>query len=381
MSCSLYIHIPFCTHKCIYCDFFSVPYDDSLAKKYIDALCTEIILKKNILQDISTVYIGGGTPSVLPQASFHQIFTCLDKHCTLMNGAEVTVEINPGTVENNTMRFLHSLGVNRISIGVQSFIQNELKTIGRDHTIGDSLKCISLVRQSGIENISLDLIYGIPGQTMKTWEQTLSHAVQCSPFHLSTYELTPEKNTPFYRLLRFTAGNNAANHFVMPDEKVILSMYNSAIDYLAESGYEHYEISNFAYPATRCTHNLNYWNRGDYIGAGAGAHSFIKENRFMNVKDIQGYILQIENGIIPEVIVQTVTEQEAVRERIFLALRKTEGLHLDDLGRVSDALLTACAEMIRGGFLEKADGRLKLTRKGIAVSNSVIVEILENIGF
>ena len=381
MPCSLYIHIPFCTHKCIYCDFFSVPYDDSLAKKYIDALCTELILKKTILQNIRTVYIGGGTPSVLPQESFHQIFTCLNKHCSLMNGAEVTVEINPGTTENDTMRFLHSLGVNRISIGVQSFIQNELKTIGRVHTVKDSFKCISLVRQSGIENISLDLLYGIPGQTKKTWDQTLSHAVKCSPFHLSTYELTPEKNTPFYRLLRFTTGKNPANHFVMPDEKVILSMYNSAIDYLAESGYEHYEISNFAYPAKRCTHNLNYWNRGDYIGAGPGAHSFIKETRLMNVKNIQGYISQIENGIIPEVVVQTVTEQEAVRERIFLALRKTEGLRLDNSERVSAALLTACAEMIRGGFLEKTDGRLKLTRKGIAVSNSVIVEILENLGF
>lgn len=376
----LYIHIPFCNHKCIYCDFFSVPYDEAMVRSYIRALCTELTLKKQLLQNLKTVYIGGGTPSILPQESFQQLFSCLDKHYSLMNGTEITVEINPGTIENDTIRFLHSLGVNRISIGVQSFMHNELKIIGRVHTVEDSLKCISLVHKSGVENISLDLLYGIPGQTMKTWEQSLSHAIKFSPHHLSTYELTPEKNTPLYQLLHFMPRKSSVNHFVMPDEELILMMYNSAIDYLTEFGYEHYEISNFAYPAYRCIHNLNYWNRGDYIGAGAGVHSFIKGTRSMNVKDLHGYISQIEDGIIPETLVHTVTEPEAERERIFLGLRKTEGLSINKSEQVSAKLLEAGKEMIRNGFLEKTNGRLKLTRKGITVSNSIIIELLKNLG-
>ena len=380
MSGFLYIHIPFCIHKCIYCDFYSVPYDRAIVKSYVDALCTELTLKKELSRNLKAVYIGGGTPSILPQGYFQQLFTCLAKYYSLLDGAEITVEINPGTIENDTIDFLRSLGVNRISIGVQSFIHEEIQTIGRVHTVEDSLKAISRVQQSGIENISLDLLYGIPGQDMKTWDTSLSQSMKLSPRHLSTYELTPEKNTPLYQLLHFPSTKSPGNHLIMPDEELIIMMYNHAIDYLTDFGYEHYEISNFAYPAYRCIHNLNYWNRGDYIGIGAGAHSFIKGTRSMNVKDLHGYISQIEDGIIPETLIHNVTKQEAEKERIFLALRKTEGLSIKKSEQVSVKLLEAGKEMIRNGFLEKTNGRLKLTRKGITVSNSIIIELLENLG-
>jgi len=380
MSGFLYIHIPFCTHKCSYCDFFSVPYDESIARSYIDALCSDLALKKELSQNLRAVYIGGGTPSVLPQESFQQLFACLDKHYSLLHDTEITVEINPGTIDCDTMRFLRSLGVNRISIGVQSFIENELNIIGRVHSVKDSFKCISLTQKSGIENISLDLLYGIPDQTMKTWDHSLSCALHLSPCHISTYELTPEKNTPFYQLLQLTERKGLRKHLVMPDEELILIMYNYVIDCLTESGYEQYEISNFAYPAYRCIHNLNYWERGDYIGAGSGAHSFMKGTRSMNVKDLYGYISQIRNGIIPEILVHSVTAHEAERERIFLGLRKTEGISINKSGYVRRDLLEASQEMVRNGFLEKTGKRLKLTRKGITVSNAIIVELLENLG-
>jgi len=364
----------------MYCDFFSVPYDEAIVKSYIDALCTELTLKKDLAHNLKAVYIGGGTPSILPEEYFEQLFKLLLKDYTLTDSAEITVEINPGTIKNDTIRFLHSLGINRVSIGVQSFIDQELNIIGRTHTVEDTVKCIKLSHQSGITNLSFDLLYGIPGQTMKTWNNSLTHAIKFMPTHLSTYELTPEKNTPLYRLLHFAHRKKSGSKLAMPDEELILDMYSHVIDYLTKYGYEHYEISNFAYASYICTHNLNYWDRGDYIGAGAGAHSFIKGKRSMNVQDLHSYISQIGGGIIPETLVHTVTAREAQRELIFLGLRKAEGLSLHQSEQSTAKLLEAAKDMIVNGFLEKTKGSLKLTRRGIPVSNSIITELLENLG-
>ncbi|HBG92034.1 MAG: hypothetical protein A2X54_06525 [Nitrospirae bacterium GWF2_44_13] len=372
---SLYIHIPFCIKKCLYCDFLSVTYNEALARAYTDALCKELVLKKDVAGELKTIYIGGGTPTILPDECFRQLFTCLQNNYSLSPSPKITVEANPGTVDESKIKMLLSLGVNRISIGVQSFNDDELKTLGRIHTSNEALKAIEAIKNSGINNFSIDLIYGIPGQTMKTWEETLSKtaAFTISPAHISSYELTPEKDTPLYGLIE-------SGKIKIPDEELVLEMYGSAIDYLRNKGYEHYEISNFALPRFRCLHNLNYWDRGEYIGAGAGAHSFIRSFRSKNTDDIRRYIKDLNKGIIPEAESTEIKRDDAIKEFIFLGLRKTEGISLAKAKELGLDMPAVCRELIEDGHLEVEGDYLRLTRKGLVVSNSVIVMLFEGFG-
>ena len=280
----LYIHIPFCIRKCLYCDFLSVDYSDIIAKNYIRALCQELSLRKSEAQMLKTIYIGGGTPSILPEECFDELFACLKDNFAISSEAEITVEANPGTVTEQKAKKLISLGVNRLSIGVQSFNDNELKTLGRAHRSEDALKAIEIIKKAGFQNFSIDLMYAIPGQTEDTWTHSLLQSAGIAPEHISAYELTPEEKTPLHGLLESGALN-------MPDEEIVLKMYDLAIDYLKLNKYEHYEISNFALQGSKCIHNLNYWNRGEYIGAGAGAHSFINSKRSRNIPDKSMVIL------------------------------------------------------------------------------------------
>jgi oxygen-independent coproporphyrinogen-3 oxidase len=392
----LYIHIPFCIRKCIYCDFFSVLYDESVAKTYIDALRQELYLKKDFSTTLKSIYIGGGTPSLLPNDCFRQLFNCLRNNFNFSSSAEITVEANPGTINESKINTVLSLGVNRLSIGIQSFNNDELKTLGRIHSSEDASRSIEIIKKEGINNFSVDLMYGIPGQTMDSWHNSISTAVGLSPTHISAYELTPEENTPLYKLIK-------SHKIDMPDEDLILEMYNHAIDYFASCGYEHYEISNFALPGFKCMHNLNYWDRGEYIGVGTGAHSFINGIRSNNTKDITRYIEDLNNGIIPEIESAKPTSAEALKEFIFLGLRKTEGININELppflpplprgdihtsiphltrGDIGgyNSLLDASKELIDEGYLEINRGYLALTRKGIVISNTIIVKLFERLG-
>ena len=391
----LYIHIPFCIQKCIYCDFFSVLYDESVAKTYIDALCQELSLKIDFSTTLKSIYIGGGTPSLLPNDCFRQLFNCLRNNFNFSSSAEITVEANPGTINESKINTVLSPGVNRLSIGIQSFNNDELRTLGRIHNSGDALRAIELIRKAGINNFSIDLMYGIPGQTMDSWHNSISTAVGLSPTHISAYELTPEENTPLYKLIK-------SHKINMPDEELILEMYNHAIDYFASCGYEHYEISNFALPGFRCVHNLNYWDRGEYIGVGAGAHSFVNGIRSKNTEDITRYIEDLNTGIIPEIESAKPASAEALKEFIFLGLRKTEGININELppfipplprgdihtsiphltrGDIGgyNSLLDASKELIDEGYLEINRGYLALTRKGIVISNTIIVRLFERL--
>ncbi len=374
----LYIHIPFCIRKCIYCDFLSVPYDESFAKKYVDALCKELILKKDSARILKTIYLGGGTPSLLADECFIKLFNCLRNNFDFSPSIEITAEANPGTINNARINTLLSLGINRLSIGVQSFNDNELRILGRVHISNDAARSIELIREAGINNFSIDLMYGIPGQTLDSWQNTISKAVGLSPTHISTYELTLEENTPLFLKL--------------PDEDLILEMYNQVIDYLASFRYEHYEISNFALPGFRCMHNLNYWDRGEYIGAGAGAHSFFNGMRSKNTEDIKRYIKDLNNGIIPETESTKLTSTEALKEFIFLGLRRTDGININglppfvsplprwDIGRCNRVILDACRDLVYEGYIEIERGYLRLTRKGIVISNTIIVKLFERLG-
>jgi len=378
MADSIYIHIPFCIKKCIYCDFFSVPYDESTAYAYVCALCKELFLKKHLVGKLKSVYIGGGTPSLLPGECFRQIFSCLKDNYELSPGTEVTVEANPGTLSESKIYLLLCLGVNRLSIGVQSFNNEELKVLGRIHTSEEALRSIELIGRAGLRNFSIDLIYGIPAQSFNSWRDSLSKAAECSPAHISTYELTPEKGTVLFDLI-----NNPPLHPVsnlkMPPEDSILDMYNYTIDSMANNGYEHYEISNFAKLGFQCIHNLNYWNKGEYIGAGAGAHSFINGLRSRNVEDIHTYINQLSRGVIPEEDKIYLTLQDSLREWIFLGLRKTQGISIKHAQNEGLDILLACREMIDSGHIEVRDDVFRLTRKGVVISNTIIAKLFQNL--
>ena len=378
MADSIYIHIPFCIKKCIYCDFFSVPYDESTAYAYACALCKELFLKKHLVEKLKSVYIGGGPPSLLPGECFRQIFSCLKDNYELSPGTEVTVEANPGTLSESKIYLLLCLGVNRLSIGVQSFNNEELKVLGRIHTSEEALRSIELIGKAGLRNFSIDLIYGIPAQSFDSWCESLSKAAECSPAHISTYELTPEKGTVLFDLI-----NNPPLHPVsnlkMPPEDSILDMYNYTIDSMANNGYEHYEISNFAKLGFQCIHNLNYWNKGEYIGAGAGAHSFINGLRSRNVEDIHTYINQLSRGVIPEEDKIYLTLQDSLREWIFLGLRKTQGISIKHAQNEGLDILLACREMIDSGHIEVRDDAFRLTRKGLVISNTIIAKLFQNL--
>ncbi|MFA4918470.1 MAG: radical SAM family heme chaperone HemW [Thermodesulfovibrionales bacterium] len=376
----LYIHIPFCIKKCLYCDFFSVPYNAQTAVNYTDALCKELSLKKDSAQSLKAIYIGGGTPSLLPDECFMKLFQCLRNNYHFSPDIEITIETNPGTISESKIQTLLEAGANRFSIGVQSFQDDELKFLGRIHNSGDATRTIETLIKHGIENFSIDLMYGIPGQTMDSWKASLRNAVELSPTHISTYELTLEENTPLYAIIK-------SDTIAMPNEDLILEMYNHTIDYLAGHGYEHYEISNFALPGFKCSHNLNYWNRGEYIGAGAGAHSFVNRVRTNNIADVNRYIDSLNSGIIPETESFMITPAESLKEIIFLGLRKTEGINAKDnpSSTIYDRealtkLIDASGELIREGYLELNEDYLRLTRKGIVISNTIIVKLFEKLG-
>jgi oxygen-independent coproporphyrinogen-3 oxidase len=364
----LYIHVPFCVRKCLYCDFLSVPYNAELADKYIVSLCKELALRKDSAGVLKTVYIGGGTPSLLPERSLGRLFDCLRKNFTFSDDPEITLEANPGTLDEAKTATLLSSCVTRISIGVQSFNDNELRTLGRIHTSRDATRAAGLLRKAGLENYSVDLMYGIPGQTLETWAETLSHAMGLSPRHISAYELTPEKKTPLYGLIR-------SGGLRIPDEGLVLEMYDYAIDRLAASGYVRYEISNFALPGCECLQNLNYWNRGEYLGAGAGAHSFMGGIRSRNAEDIKEYCDYADRGVIPSVETLRTGALEASREFIFLGLRKTGGINIAEAKAFGLDIVRAASELVDDGYLETDNAQLRLTRKGLPVSNAVIVKL------
>jgi len=369
----LYMHIPFCVRKCVYCDFLSVPYNDRLAHSYIDALCKELYKKKDSSGILKSVFIGGGTPSLLSESAFRTLFRCLRNNFVLSPEIEITVEMNPGTMDEDDIIFLLSVGVNRFSVGVQSFNELELKTLGRIHNSSDALRAVESLKRAGANNISIDLMYGIPGQTMETWRKTLSTALSLSPHHLSAYELTAEKGTPLYAALE-------SHVTAMPSEDVVVDMDNYAIDYLTTYGYGHYEISNFALSGCECIHNLNYWNRGEYIGTGAGAHSFSDGVRSKNTEDINRYIESLAGGTIPQAESTRITPQEAVEESLFLGLRKKEGITMKGSAISEATLMLAGRELVDDGFIEISGNYLRLTRKGLMISNTIIVTLFEKLG-
>ncbi len=368
----LYIHIPFCIAKCDYCDFYSIPLCRSGAesREYVYALLKEMDLRRDIAGNLRTVYIGGGTPTLLAAEQIAAILSGVRENFSIAAGAEITIEANPGTLSERYLAALRETGINRVSIGMQSLSDMELRTLGRSHTAEDSFAAVSAARKAGFDNISLDLIYGIPGQNMDIWKNTMSRALELFPEHVSAYELTPEESTLLHAKL-------ARGVYALPDESVIIEMYYAAIEKMKAHDYLHYEISNFAKRGHESVHNLNYWDRGEYLGVGAGAHSFFKGKREGNVPDLARYMEAINSSVVPVDEETALTVQDEFSEMIFLGLRKTEGIDMRLIPDEELLLKNKAVDALRNhGLIEIENRYLRLTGKGLVMSTEVMVQIL-----
>lgn len=370
MAGYLYIHIPFCLKKCIYCDFYSVSDSKFIIGAYMTALCKELEMRKEYIGKLCGIYIGGGTPSILKEKDIATIMDKIRSTCHISAAAEITSEANPGTLTESGIKGMLNAGINRISIGVQSLRDKELSLLGRMHDAAEAIAAVTTARKSGFGNISLDLIYGIPGQDLVSWKRTLEKIVSLHSEHISAYELTPEKNTVLYEQLE-------KGRLHLPDEDEVAEMYYTAIDILTEAGYKHYEISNFALPNLQCRHNLNYWDRGEYLGIGAGAHSFLNGRRISNICDVRQYIHDVELGTSPIAEETLLTRREEIEETLFLGLRKTDGFDIELIpANITEHLKEALDDLSHQGLLDLSGGHIKLTRKGLIICNSVIVRLM-----
>lgn len=367
----LYIHIPFCASRCIYCGFYSTT-RHGLRQRYTDTLCRELELRRDYLdKDIHTIYIGGGTPSQMTENMLRQLFDHIDTD----KATEITMECNPDDITAEYAATIGLLPINRVSMGVQTFCDNRLRFLHRRHTAADIATAVSRLRDAGIENISIDLMYGFPGETMDEWQKDIDHALALDVEHLSAYCLTIEENTPLHRMLQ--NGDIKEN-----DEETCAAMYYTFIDRLAAAGYEHYEISNFARPGRRSQHNSSYWTGVPYMGIGAAAHSFNVQSRQWNVADIESYIDAIRHDELPAEKEQ-LDKDTQYNDTVMLRLRTCEGINLDDLsnrfGHNSlDFCRAAAQHYIDDGLLElTAQNHLRLTRRGLFISDMIMSDMMK----
>ncbi len=366
----LYVHIPYCRSKCSYCDFCSLPRGGlSVPDEYVSALVEEIGgYGRDERIALSTIYFGGGTPSLLEPYQLERIMDAIRDSFRVLDSAEITSEANPGTLSEEKARTLMHLGFNRISLGLQSIHEKELKTLGRIHSYDDFLSCFSMLRRVGFSNISVDLMYGIPYQTLDSFRSTLETVTALSPEHISAYGLILEEGTPLF---------DRASSLPIPDDDAECDMYELCCRVLSEHGYTHYEISNYAVEGMESRHNLIYWHTDQYIGVGASAHSFYLGERFFNTSDVERYIAS------PLLHFSECAESDTERlcEYIMLALRLREGISLPDFEARFGVSFTAgrMPKLMRFcelGLMTLTDDRVALTERGFYLSNSLLSEII-----
>ncbi|MFV9567320.1 radical SAM family heme chaperone HemW [Thermoanaerobacter mathranii] len=369
----LYIHIPFCKRKCYYCDFNSYAGYDYLFEDYIRALLMEIESNSTKDYNVVSVYIGGGTPNLLPPYYIEVILKSVFKYYKLVDDCEITIEMNPGLITEEKLEIYKVNGINRVSIGLQAFQNRLLKYIGRIHTIEEFLENYELVKKF-FDNINIDLMYALPTQTFKEWQETLKEVVKLQPTHISTYSLILEPNTSFYKLYE-------KGQLPVVDEEKELSMYHWGIEFLKEKGYHHYEISNFALPTFECRHNILYWQCKNYLGFGAGAHSYMEDVRYSNIEGTKDYIKGIleRKSAVKEKI--KLTKQDKMAEFMFLGLRMTKGVCDKDFKKIFDVSLfeiykKVIQKYLKEGLIKVDNECVKLTERGIDVSNVIFEEFL-----
>lgn len=377
-SLGLYLHVPFCERKCKYCDFLSFRCTDSRAlSEYAQALIQEMNIKSYEwrFRKVDSIYIGGGTPSLLSEWDIGKVMDGLRDNFNVAEDAEITIEANPATLTDEKMERYLRKGINRLSIGVQSFENFILHVLGRIHTKNDAFYAIQRAQKMGFENINIDIMFGIPGQSMKMWKDTVREAIFLRPTHLSLYSLQVEEGTDIYDLIR--------DGVLDPlDESIDREMYHTALKMMRAAGYEHYEISNGALPGYRSRHNMKYWSYEEYLGFGLGASSFIKGSRFNNYDSMYRYIKAIQNGEAPidEKSVQNYSLREEMGIYAFTGLRKTDGINLKHFKALFerdffDVFDREIVDRFIGRLVLSGD-KLYLTEQGMDISNQIMAEFL-----
>lgn len=376
-SLSLYIHIPFCVRKCAYCDFVSRPAEPAAMEIFTEALFKEFEARAALLERrrVTSVFVGGGTPSLM-SASFHErLMETVSGLCHLSGDAEITLEANPESLIERDSDRLKGAGYNRISIGVQSFDDRLLRRLGRVHDSRQALAAFTCARKAGFENINIDLMYGLPGQSLELWERDLETAGGLlEPEHISAYSLIVNRDTPMAALQDATPD-------LFPSEEAERAMHHLCTRMLAQKGYEHYEVSNYARAGSECRHNLAYWTRLDYLGFGPAAHSFLNPVRFHNADSLEAYVRDVEEGLVEGRDRERLSDRDALTEEIFLGLRLTRGLDAALLERrygirFQSFFKSPIRSMGAAGLTRFEGGRLRLTVKGMDLADRVALEFL-----
>ncbi|MDH6309219.1 oxygen-independent coproporphyrinogen-3 oxidase [Dysgonomonas sp. PFB1-18] len=370
----IYIHVPFCKTRCIYCDFYTRT-DISPKKAYVSAVCKEIELRKAYLsgEEIKTIYFGGGTPSQLTYDDFNAIFEAIANNFDIVGDAEITMEANPDDLSPKYLETLQKLPFNRLSIGIQSFNDEELQFLKRRHSAQKAKEAVMLCKASGYDNISIDLMYGLPNQTMEIWRQNLEEAIALDIQHISSYHLIYEQGTRLFRL--FKQGD------VMPvDEDTSVDMFSEMIDRLSAAGFSQYEISNFARNELYSKHNSSYWLGAKYLGLGPAAHSYDGKNRGWNIASISKYIEAIDKSV-PSTEVEYLDENTRYNDFILTGMRTMWGVNIYELEKQFGQKMKAYAlsnvqKYIDEGFVSNNDNVLKLTREGIFISDGIMSDMM-----
>lgn len=379
----IYIHIPFCARKCNYCDFLSCRADYDMMKKYTESLIKEMRIESEYVnkKELKTIFIGGGTPSILPVELMESILQSLNEYCDMSSCIEFSMECNPGTLNADKLDMYRQYGVNRLSIGLQSANDKELKMLGRIHTFEDFLQSYYLAREKHYNNINIDLMSALPYQTRETYLDTLKKVVELNPEHISAYSLIIEDGTPMKKMVEIAKENP------LPDETAERDMYYDTKRVLHENGYERYEISNYSKSGRECIHNMSYWRRTSYIGLGIGASSYIEGTRYNNISDFQTYFDILQKADKRDDIVrlhenvESLTKQDMMEEYMFLGLRMMEGVSVrtfyEEFGKtIDDVYGDILQKHIDEKLIERSDDRIRLTELGIDVSNYVFSDYI-----
>ena len=379
----LYIHIPFCVKKCDYCDFLSFSADEQTQRAYVAALQKELVFygAKYKGRRITTIFIGGGTPSWLREESMQAVMEAVYKNFAVDRDAEITIECNPGTVTEHKFEVYRKIGINRLSIGLQSAHNDELKILGRIHTYEQFLKTYDMARKHGFTNINIDLMSSLPGQTPEIFCDSLYQVLKLKPEHISAYSLIIEKGTPFYELYRFDAVRQEAGMQTesLPTEEEEYQTTKMTQHILKEAGYHWYEVSNFAKPGYECRHNIGYWKRVDYLGVGLGASSLIDNVRYSNTRDLYTY-LSVPADSLHEAAEQ-ITRNGQMEEFMFLGLRMRDGFYRDEFTQafgipIEAVYGEALNHLQQEELLLKREGRIYLTDKGMDLNNYVVAQFM-----
>lgn len=371
----LYLHIPFCEHKCIYCDFYSIEQTGGI-DAFADMLRKEIEMTAAVTDNdlmYTSVFFGGGTPSLLTPGQLQKIMDTLHREFNIVPDAEFTVETNPGTADRTKLREYKSVGVNRLSIGVQSFVADDLEFLTRIHSVHDAERCYQDARNAGFDNINIDMMFSLPTHNKARWLQNIDRVISLAPDHISAYSLTYEEGTPLHTMLK-------KNEVIPLPDEIDAELYELTIDSFESAGYEHYEISSYAQPGKKCLHNRTYWEYYEYLGFGPSAHSFMNGKRFWNEKNLQGYTKQIGRGVIPVAGEEVLTDIQRAEEEIFLGLR-TSGVDLKkiknfyklDLLQEKTSEITSFSER---GLIIVDNGYLRLTKQGKAYADMIASELM-----